>query len=124
MGHDPFKDDFPIQAPAGYNHQASAADTRTEPVFNACHLRTVSVNNTLAEVREAPAVYGVQPVPHGQPRPQRGPPRVQFAPDDPTPLFGLAHIPKNHPANLFFNRNQVRYGKNMAWLWGTYGALR
>lgn len=69
-------------------------------------------------------MYGVQPVPHGNPCPQRAPPRVQFAPDDPTRLLRLAQIPKNPLAMVLFNRNQVRYVTNMACLWGTYCALR
>ena len=36
----------------------------------------------------------------------------------------MGHIPKGHYANILFDANEVRFIREMAWLWGTYGAMR
>lgn len=45
------------------------------------------------------------------------------------PVFRMAHIPRNHFAETFFEKAFVQWTRTLlaadqAWLWGTYGGMR
>ena len=119
-----YNDEVPSTAPYGFAEQFQAAQHRAEPLFQPAHLREAVLPPSLRNGKRTPIPHGVSRTVPGVDgtAPVRAP--VPFMESDPTPLLRMAHIPAGHLANTFLNKNEVQFLKDIAFLWGAYGALR
>ena len=119
-----FKDNAATVVPIGYEGNAAEARTRPIAVLSDDDVRDVRVHHTL---RRAVPNKQYKGVPRNQATSSTGhsaAATVLFDKMDPTPFLTMAHIPNEHTANIMLSKADVEYMRDMAWFWGTYGALR
>lgn len=119
----PFNDVVQDVAPAGMEDQSTEASARPEPIIAEEHLRHVALHTSVRGPVPELTFRGQRPQGTAEEGATPQQQVVDCAEDDPTPYLRMGNILPGHYANMHFSRVEVKFLRDMAWLWGTYGEV-
>lgn len=120
-----FEDPTPEEVPDDIRNRFQELNSLPEPVIEWEHLHKSSLHSLLQQIRPVSEFQVIERPDNNSTEVQSvAPRRVRCLEDDNRPLLSMAHIPWQHFAESLFYKGFVTWTRDIAWLWGTYGALR